>query len=232
MNSLAIIPARGGSKRIPRKNIKFFLGKPIIAYSILAAFESGLFEDIMVSTDDNEISQIANLFGASTPFRRSKENSSDIATTFNVVEEVLNYYLEQGKSFDNICVLYPCAPFITSRKLQEAFDIYKTGNYDSVIPIVRYGTPIQRALRIENEKIAFFHNGYEHSRSQDLETAYHDAGQFYWGCTKRILKTKSLFTLNTGYFILNELEVQDIDSQADWDLAELKYKLLKSKQNV
>lgn len=226
MKSLAIIPARGGSKRIPRKNIRPFLGKPIIAYSIEAALASCLFAKVMVSTDDEEIAQVAREYGASVPFIRSLEASDDFATTAQVLEEVLTTYKAQGKSFEAACCLYPTAPFVTAKLLQESYQRLTEGDFDTVFPVLKYSYPIWRSLKIEQGRVAM--NWPEHltSRSQDLPASFHDAGQFYWLRVDTFLKDKKLFTGNSGVVELSELEAQDIDSETDWKLAELKYKLL------
>ena len=225
MANLCIIPARGGSKRIPRKNIKDFLGKPIIAYSISAALDSGLFDEVMVSTDDDEIAEISNNYGAKVPFLRSSETSNDYATTYQVLEEVLLEYQKNGMTFDYICCIYPCAPFVNGEKLKLAFDTMLGGDFDSLFPTVGFGFPIQRALRLSNQKISFFSPEYALTRSQDLEKSYHDAGQFYWAKVSSLLEQKGLITNNTGSIVFSELEVQDIDIETDWTLAELKYKM-------
>src|SRR5690554_1237368 len=225
MSNLCIIPARGGSKRIPRKNIKAFLGKPIIAYSIEAALKSNLFDEVMVSTDDDEIAAIAQEYGARVPFMRSDKNADDFATTYDVIEEVLQQYKEAGNTFENTCVLYPCAPFITVARLKEAYK--KLEKFDTVFPVVQYGFPIQRALKKnKDDKLAFYQPEFELSRSQDLTPSYHDAGQFYWLKTNVLLANKTIISNNTGAVIVSEMEVQDIDTEVDWKLAELKYKLL------
>jgi N-acylneuraminate cytidylyltransferase len=225
MPNLCIIPARGGSKRIPRKNIKDFLGKPIIAYSIEAAMNSGLFDEVMVSTDDEEIAEIAVKYGAKVPFLRSKEKSNDFATTYEVIEEVLFKYNQLGKIFKNACCIYACAPFISIEKLTEANQKLKV--FDTVFPVVQYGFPIQRALKKNiNDSILFIEPEFELARSQDLNASFHDAGQFYWFATNSLLANKSIISKNTGCVVLSEMEVQDIDNQIDWKLAELKYKLL------
>lgn len=226
MISLAIIPARGGSKRIPGKNIRPFLGKPIIAYSIEAALASGLFEEVMVSTDDEEIAQVAQEYGATVPFRRSPEASDDFATTAQVLEEVLLKYKAQGKSFEAACCLYPTAPFVTAKLLQESYKRLQEGDFDTVFPVLKYGYPIWRSLKIEQGKAAMNWPEHLNSRSQDLPASFHDAGQFYWLRVDTFLKDKKLFTGNSGVVELSELEAQDIDSETDWQLAELKYKLL------
>lgn len=225
MPNLCIIPARGGSKRIPRKNIKDFLGKPIIAYSVEAALQSDLFDEVMVSTDDEEIAEIAKHYGAKVPFLRSDEKSNDFTNTFGVIEEVLNEYQKIGNTFEFTCCIYPCAPFVTSSKLAIAFQIMKQNQYDSVFPIMSFAFPIQRALKQNNNKISFFYPEFSLSRSQDLEKSYHDAGQFYWLNTEIILKNKKILTDNSGCILISEFEGQDIDNEMDWRLAELKFKL-------
>ena len=229
MSSLLIIPARGGSKRIPRKNIKDFFGKPIIAYSIEAAIKSNLFDEIMVSTDDDEIATIAKEYGAKVPFFRSEKNANDFATTFDVVEEVISKYKLLNRTFDYTCCLYACAPFVTYNKLIEAFQVLQNGNYDTVFPIVPFGFPIQRALKKnDNDKVNSCNPEFNLTRSQDLEQRFHDAGQFYWMNTKECLKKKAILTDNTGSIVITEIEGQDIDTNIDWKLAELKYELLQS----
>lgn len=228
MSNLCIIPARGGSKRIQKKNIKDFLGKPIIAYSIEVALNSGLFDEVMVSTDDIEIAGIASSYGAKIPFMRSKKTSDDFATTFEVIEEVLADYKLNDKTFKYTCCIYPCAPFTTKNNLELSYQLLIKHNFDSVIPIIPYSTPIQRAIREEKASIKYFYPKYSLSRSQDLELSYYDAGQFYWLDTNNCMIKKSLITDNSGSVILSELESQDIDSKIDWKLAELKYELLQS----
>jgi len=224
MSSVAIIPARGGSKRIPHKNIKDFLGKPIIAYSIEAALESGLFDEVMVSTDDAEIASVASCYGASVPFKRSAQTANDYATTADVIREVMDCYRKSGKSFDVLCCLYSTAPFVTQYNLKEAFS--KLGEFDSVFTVVRYSYPVQRSLNVRDGKVGMNYPQFKDSRSQDLEATYHDAGQFYFARTETFLKEKTLWGSNTGALILPELQVQDLDTETDWKLAEMKYKLL------
>jgi N-acylneuraminate cytidylyltransferase len=227
MKKLAIIPARGGSKRIPKKNLKDFLGKPIISYSIKIAIESKLFDEIMVSTDDEDIAEIAIRYGAKVPFFRSVENSDDHATTIDVIEEVLNEYKLRNKIYDYTCCIYPCAPFLSVENLQKSFLKLQVNNYDCVFPIVRYSYPIQRAVRLNHSgSIVMFQPEHIHTRSQDLEASFHDAGQFYFMNTARIIRSRNLWTDNTGYIELSDMESQDIDTIADWKLAEIKYKLM------
>ena len=227
MKNLCIIPARGGSKRIPRKNIKPFMGKPIIAYSIEAALNSGVFDEVMVSTDDEEIAGVARQYGAAVPFLRSAETSNDYATTVDVLLEVVNRYKEQGKVFDTICCLYSTAPFVTSDRLKEASSkISET--IDACFTIVQYSYPIQRSLRInENEYVEMKFLEHLKSRTQDLEKVYHDAGQFYFVKTDALIQEKTVWCKRTAPLILSELEVQDLDTLTDWQLAEMKYQLLK-----
>lgn len=228
MNNLAIIPARGGSKRIPGKNIKDFLGKPIISYPIQAAIQSGLFHTIMVSTDDEEIARIARANGAEVPFMRSDKNSDDYATTADVLLEVLDQYHAMGKSFEYICCIYPTTPLLEADTLKQAYKLLSDKDFDSVIPALNYSHPIQRALAISpsDMKMEMISPEHRDTRSQDLEKRYHDAGQFYFLNTKRFLEGKRLWTDNTGAIVLDELKAQDVDSLSDWKLAELKYKLI------
>ena len=229
MSNLLVIPARGGSKRIPRKNIKDFLGKPIIAYSIQAAIKSSLFDEIMVSTDDEEIADIARSYGVTVPFFRSEKNSNDFATTFDVIEEVISKYKILNKRFNYTCCLYACAPFVTATKLIEAFEVLQNGSYDTVFPVIPFGFPVQRALKKnENNKVSSCNPEFNLTRSQDLEQRFHDAGQFYWMNTKQCLKKKAILTDNSGSIVITEMEGQDIDTNIDWKLAELKYELLQS----
>ncbi len=219
MKNLAIIPARGGSKRIPRKNIRDFLGKPIIAYSIEIAINSGLFEEVMVSTDNEEIACIAQKFGASVPFYRSAESSNDFATLADVIDEVKKYYLKTGKVFNNICCILPTAPLISLENLKKAYSLLIEKNVDSVRPVVRFSYPIQRAVKMTNGKVEMFYPEYLNTRSQDLESAFHDAGQFYWMKYEKGLRGQNKFG-----FEISEIQTQDIDTINDWIMAELKFK--------
>lgn len=224
MKNIAIIPARGGSKRIPRKNIKPFMGKPIIAYSIEAAMQSELFDEVMVSTDDEEIAEIARKYGAKVPFMRSAETSNDYAGTADVILEVLKKYKDLGREFDTICCIYSTAPFVTSGRLMEAYSKLTDG-IDFVFTCVAYSYPVQRSLHIVDGKISMVYPEYAASRSQDLEPIYHDAGQFYVARVESFVQEKTLWGRNTVGLVLSELEVQDLDTLTDWTLAEMKYKL-------
>ena len=226
MTNVAIITARGGSKRIPRKNIKLFRGKPIIAYSIETALDSGLFDYVLVSTEDEEIAKIATELGAEVPFMRSEKMSDDYTGTADVMIEVITDLKKIGKTFDNVCCIYPTAPFISKQTLSDSFELLSKYNFDSVFPVCPFSYPIQRALEISDSKTTMIWPENLNKRSQDLDTRYHDAGQFYWVNTKKFLKEKKVFTKNSGSIILNELQVQDIDDETDWLIAELKHSLL------
>lgn len=222
MKNLCIIPARGGSKRIPRKNIKNFLGKPIIAYSIESALQSKVFDEVMVSTDDNEIATIAKEYGANVPFLRSAKTANDYATTADVINEVLDEYAKQGCEFENVACIYATAPFVSPKRIIEAFD--KLNNdIDSVFTMVQYSYPPQRALHEVKGLVTMLHPEYRLSRSQDLEPIYHDAGQFYISKVKSFRDTNGFWGKKTAGIILSELEVQDLDTPTDWALAEMKY---------
>ncbi|WP_205508560.1 pseudaminic acid cytidylyltransferase [Longitalea arenae] len=229
-NCIAIITARGGSKRIPRKNIKNFLGSPIIKYSIDAARFAGCFDEVMVSTDDKEIAEIALSLGANVPFTRSKENSGDFATTADVIYEVLDSYKKQGREFKYCCCIYPTAPFVTAEKLRLAYDKLIESNAESVVPIVRFGFPIMRSFKIENGLVKMNWPEHMNTRSQDLPPAFHDCGQFYFLKTESFLKNKKLFTDFTVPVEMPESEVQDIDNEEDWKIAEIKYSFLLDKK--
>lgn len=223
MRALCIIPARGGSKRIPRKNIRPFLGEPIITHPIRAALAAGCFDEVMVSTDDEEIAAVARAAGASVPFMRSQENASDQAGTVPVLLEVLAGYAASDRRFELGCCLYPTAVFATPTLLQRGRDLLASDPAaDSVIPVVRYGYPIQRSLRLDNGRLAMRWPEHLLTRSQDLEPAYHDAGQFYWFRTASLLREGRLMTANARGLELSEAEVQDVDNEVDWQLAEIK----------
>ncbi len=224
MSSVAIITARGGSKRIPKKNIKEFCGKPIIAYSIEAALTSGVFDEVMVSTDSEEIKEIAEKYGASVPFLRSAETSNDFATTTDVLEEVINKYKSIGKIFDTLACIYPTAPFVTSEKLVEALELLDSA--DSVLSVVKYSFPPQRAFVIRDGNVSFQYPKFERTRSQDLEPIYHDCGQFYICRVEPFLAHHSLILPVTKPCVLPEEQVQDIDTMSDWEIAEAKYQVL------
>lgn len=223
---LAIITARGGSKRIPHKNIREFCGRPIIVYSIEAAMNSGIFDEVMVSTDDEKIAQIAKEAGAKVPFLRSAETSNDFATTADVIREVLDEYEKRKEYFESACCIYPTAPFITSEKLKNAVELLEDKAYDSVMPVAEFSFPPLRGMIMEEDKVSYKWEEFSMARSQDLEKIYHDVGQFYVFDVEKFKESGKLVTKNTGAVVIDELEMQDIDNEVDWKLAELKYQLL------
>ena len=218
--AVAIITARGGSKRIPHKNIKEFCGKPILAYSIEAALASGVFDRVMVSTDDEEIAEVARKYGAEVPFMRSEKTANDYATTKDVLEEVLAEYEKRGEHFDTLCCIYPTAPFITPDRLAEAMSLLEEKKGDTLLPVVRFSFPPQRCVvQDEDGYLKFKWPEYRNSRSQDLEPYYHDA-------VSSFLDQQNLIMEKTVPMELPETEVQDIDNEEDWKLAEMKYHML------
>lgn len=223
---IAVITARGGSKRIPQKNIKDFCGKPILAYSIEAALESQLFDEVMVSTDSEEIARIAIEYGASVPFMRSDATANDYATTNDVLVEVFTEYEKRGQHFDLAVCIYPTAPFITAEKLQEAVRVMQEKEADAVTPVVRYSFPPQRAFVIREGFLEYQYPECAPMRSQDLEPIYHDCGQFYVMKVENVLK--GLPVKKSVPLIVSELEVQDIDNEEDWKIAEMKYRMMKA----
>lgn len=229
MKTVAVITARGGSKRIPRKNVKLFMGKPIIVYSIEAALASGVFDEVMVSTEDEEIAQIARQAGAKVPFMRSAQNANDFANTTDVMLEVLTKYKEQGEAFDFACCIYPTAPFVTAEKLRAAKTLLIDKEAHSVMPVVKFGFPPQRGVVEQDGFIQFKWPEYAFSRSQDLEPFYHDAGQFYFLRTESFFAQKKLVMDKTVPVIVSEMEVQDIDTEEDWKIAEVKYSVIKDR---
>ena len=232
MKRAAIITARGGSKRIPGKNTKLFLGSPIITYSIQAALASGCFDEVMVSTEDEGIAKLAREAGAKVPFFRSKETADDYATTTDVLLEVLSAYRERGQEFDLICCLYPTAPFVSDKRLKEAMTLLSENNADSILPVVRYSFPPQRSVVIRDGLMQFTQPEHMFTRSQDLEPYYHDAGQFYCLRVKSFLEQKKIVMDKTLPLVLSDLEVQDIDTLEDWEIAEVKYQVLHREQGL
>ena len=225
--NVAIIPARGGSKRLPGKNIRSFLGKPIIAYSIEAALASSLFEKVLVSTDSEEIAEIAIEYGAVTPFLRPIELSDDQTATAPVIEHALNWFREQGDKIDYACCIYATAPFIQLDYLNRGFDLLVQENCASTYSVTSFPFPIFRACKInENGSLEMFWPENELARSQDLPEAYHDAGQFYWLHVDRFLQQKKLYASDSKPVILPRHLVQDIDTLEDWVRAEYMYKAI------
>ena len=222
MKSIAIITARGGSKRIPRKNVKPFMGRPMIAYAIAAALESKLFDEVMVSTDDVEIAETAKAHGAAVPFLRSAATANDFATTADVLNEVIAEYAKLGVAFDEFCCIYPCVPFLTGELLREAHEDFAASAADSLMPVVKYSFPIQRAVRRNAEGFLEYREPENMlKRSQDLEPMYHDVGMFYFHKTASFGRNGRV-----AMFEMPEERVQDIDTVDDWKMAELKYRVL------
>ena len=226
MQNLAIIPARGGSKRIPKKNIKDFLGVPIIKYSIEAALKSGCFDEVMVSTDDQEIAALAKSSGAKVPYLRSAQNSQDKAILVDVLIEVLLKYKKMGENFDYVCCLLPAAPFINSNKLWEGLKILRESQASAVVPVIKFSHPIQRAFKIQNNRLKMVWPKNMPKNSQDFAPTYHDAGQFYWLKVDQFLRQKEFFPPDAVPIEMPESVVQDIDTLEDWKVAESKYKIL------
>lgn len=230
MSSIAIITARGGSKRIPGKNKKEFLGRPILCYSIEAALSSGLFEEVMISTDDEEIAQMAREAGASVPFMRSEAAAGDYATTDDVLMEVLEEYEKRGRIFEYMACLYPTAPFVTAEKLKTAMRLLIEKDASGVMPVVRFSFPPQRGMAIRKGRLQYCYPENAMKRSQDLEAMYHDCGQFYCYHVERYRACRG--DLPEGYvpMIVPETEVQDIDNPLDWKLAEIKYRMMETER--
>lgn len=223
MSSIAIITARGGSKRIPRKNIKDFLGKPIITYSIEAALASGVFDEVMISTDDKEIADIALKAGARVPFMRSEKTSGDFATTADVIEEVITEYKAMGREFDYVCCIYPTAPFVTADAIKTAMETLMSQNVDTVMPVVKFSFPPQRCVVVNDGMLVAKWPECMNMRSQDLEPYYHDCGQFYCLNTRSFMEQKKVIMAKTMPYFQEEMNVQDIDTLEDWEIAEIKY---------
>lgn len=226
--TICIIPARGGSKRIPRKNIRLFAGEPIIAFSIKAAISSGCFDRVIVSTDDNEIRSIAISLGAEVPVLRSDKNSDDHASVFDVVKETLDY-LSYKENFSPryVCCIFATAPFVTGKRIADAFEKMIKNNSDAVFPVVDFPYPIQRSLeRKADGTVGMVWPEHLLSRSQDLPRRFHDAGQYYWVKTSQMLAEGTLFVSRSSVEHISPLVAQDIDAEEDWKIAELKFSLL------
>jgi len=225
--NIAIIPARGGSKRIPRKNIKFFHGKPMIAYSIEAAQKSGCFDKILVSTDDQEIADVALRYGAEVPFLRPAAIADDHATTIDVMQHAITWCKDQKWSVDKVCCIYATAPFILPEYINQGLKVVSSQNVEYAFSATTFPFPIQRAISLNKDgAVSMFYPKYEMTRSQDLEEAYHDAGQFYWGKASAFLTGKAFFAEHSKAVILPRKRVQDIDTFEDWDFAELLFSAL------
>lgn len=229
--NVAIIPARGGSKRIPRKNIKVFCGLPMIAHTIKTAADSNLFEHIIVSTDDKEIAEMAVKYGATVPFMRPDELSDDFTGTVPVIAHAVDWLIQHGYAVSAACCIYATAPFIQKEDLISGLHVLQKNNLDYAFSVTSYAFPVQRALKIEsNGEIAMFYPEHYGTRSQDLTEAYHDAGQFYWGTAQAWLDNKPVFLSHSAPVILPRKRVQDIDTPEDWERAEQLYHLLKEEE--
>jgi N-acylneuraminate cytidylyltransferase len=230
---LAVIPARGGSKRIPRKNVKPFGGKPMIAWSIQAAVQSRSFDRIIVSTDDTEIARVARDYGAEVPFMRPPELSDDHIGTVPVIAHAIEWHVAHGVQVSHVCCIYATAPFVQASDLQHGLELLVTSRADYAFSVTSYAFPIQRALRITpDRRVQMFQPEYSNTRSQDLEEAWHDAGQFYWGNAGAWLAHKPLLTPDAVPVVLPRYRVQDIDTPEDWIRAEIMFHALSQQSST
>ena len=230
---LAVIPARGGSKRIPRKNVKIFAGKPMIAWPIEIALQSGCFDRVLVSTDDVEIAEVAQDHGAEVPFKRPAELSDDHTGTGAVIAHATEWQNVNGVVATQVCCIYATAPFVLAQDLQRGLSLLQSSGADYVFTVTSYAYPIQRALRVtKDRRIEMFQPNHFSSRSQDLEEAWHDAGQFYWGSANAWLTQKNAFLGNSRSLILPRHRVQDIDTEEDWVRAEWMFKAMRESQSI
>jgi pseudaminic acid cytidylyltransferase len=227
--NIAVIPARGGSKRIPRKNIKLFGGKPMIAWSIDAALQSACFDRIIVSTDDEEIAEVATAYGAEVPFMRPPELSDDYTATTPVIAHSIQWQLLHGEAPSAVCCIYATAPFMLTADLSQGFKTLSQLGCAYVFAVTSYAFPIQRAIKLNKEgKVEMFQPEHFNTRSQDLEAAYHDAGQFCWGRPEAWLTGKPVFSVDSASIILPRYRVQDIDTLEDWERAEWQFKIMQA----
>lgn len=225
MSAIAIIPARGGSKRIPKKNIRLISGQPAISYPINLAKNSGLFQKVFVSTDDNEIAEVSRRLGAVIPFIRRPELSGDFTTTIDVISDAAKLLIQQGNYFDYICCIYPVTPLLKMERLYEAFDTLNNGVWDYVFPAIEFSSPVERGLqKSKSGQVKFTHEEYLNVRTQDIEASFHDAGQFYFGKTEAWINKKPILNGNSTFIELNKYEVLDVDNFQDWEFMD---KLLK-----
>jgi len=230
---LCVIPARGGSKRIPRKNIKSFCGQSMIGYSIRAALDSQCFDQVIVSTDDTEIAEVAKSFGATVPFVRPDELSNDYAGTLPVIKHAIEWLDNQGQSPSEVCCLYATAPFVRAGAIKKAYEQMQRTQADYCFTVTSFAFPIQRAIKVTAEnRIEMFYPKHLETRSQDLEESYHDAGQFYWGKVEAFKQKQLLFSKSATPYILPRQLVQDIDTLEDWKFAELMYQVLKKSGDI
>lgn len=229
MSRVAIIPARGGSKRIPRKNVKVFCGKPMIAWSIEAAKASGCFDQIIVSTDDDEIASVAREWGATAPFIRPAELSDDFTGTLPVIHHAVEWLIQNYVSVEYTCCLYATAPFVSAEDLRRGLQLIEDTDSSYAFSVTSYPFPIQRAIRItENGRVAMFNPEQFQARSQDLEEAWHDAGQFYWGAAKAWCEERPIFGEDSVPVKIPRHRVQDIDTLEDWIRAEWLFRTMQA----
>lgn len=229
---IAIIPARGGSKRIPLKNIKPFCGKPMIAWSIEAALQSACFDQVIVSTDDAEIAEVARQWGAAVPFMRPAELSDDHTGTIPVIRHAIEWFNLQRQSVEQACCLYATAPFVTAEDLRRGLDVLQGNDCDYAFSVTSYPFPIQRAIRINAEgRVEMFSPEHFNTRSQDLEEAFHDAGQFYWGRARAWRQGEMIFSPHSLPVLLPRHRVQDIDTPEDWARAEWLFKAMQAQED-
>jgi pseudaminic acid cytidylyltransferase len=232
MSSIAIIPARGGSKRILKKNIKSFCGKPMIAWSIEAALQSGCFDHVVVSTDDAEIAEVARQCGAQVPFKRPATLSDDHSGTIPVIRHAIEWFSERGQAWDLVCCIYATAPFIVAADIRRGLNIITGASSDYAFTVTKYPFPIQRAIGItEQGRVLMFNPDHFYTRSQDLEEAYHDAGQFYWGRASAWLSGKVIFGPDAAAIQIPSYRVKDIDNVEDWMMAEYLFQTINLKKN-
>ncbi len=230
---LALIPARGGSKRIPRKNIKSFAGKPMISYAIKAAQDTGVFDRIVVSTDDPEVAEIAIAHGAEAPFERPADLANDTAPTVAVINHALNWFRDHDTWVDHVCCLYAASPFIQSADLLAAWTLLQSSGAEYVFPVTSFPFPIQRAVKIGLDgRLSMFEPRHLLTRSQDLEDAYHDVGQFYWGKAAAFLANKPLFGADAVPLVIPRWRVQDIDTLEDWERAEVLFEIMQRRAGI
>jgi pseudaminic acid cytidylyltransferase len=223
---ICVIPARGGSKRIPGKNIKLFLGKPIIAYSIEAALKAGIFDKVIVSTDSEKIASVARKYGAETPFVRPAQLSDDFSGTTEVIAHAITWLQSKGEKIDLVCCVYATAPFLASETIIKGMKIIEETNKKYSLTVAAFPSSIHRAFRVDNNQIDMFWPSNFNVRSQDLEEAYYDAGQMYCGKAEAFLENVPFYTNDSVPIILSSFLVQDVDTLGDWVMAELKYKVL------
>ena len=225
---IAIIPARSGSKRIPRKNIKLFAGQPVLAYSVRAALASKCFDEIIVSTDDEEIAQIARKFGASTPFTRPSELAGDHVLLVDVINHAIQWFQEKGQFVSEVCCIFATAPFVSPRAISLGLETLQATGRNFALSITSFPYPVQRAIRLSTDgSVCAMYPEFRETRSQDLEQGWHDAGQFCWGKSQAFLERTPVFSEHTAGVLLPRYLVQDLDTMEDWHRAEIMYEVLR-----